>query len=154
MRTLLLLLAGCSDYKFVPDQGEPAPEPEDETPAGSPRIVADPPSVDAGVVCGQHAQDLLITNAGDATLTVTSAAVAGEGWTLEAEPTPWSLPPGVSSPITVSGVGSAVLQIESDDPETPLLAVPLTAAADQAPTLAWLTPADGATIPPWARTAA
>lgn len=113
---------------------------EDSSPPPPGDLVADP-SESALVVCGSATQDITLSNAGEGALTIEDIEVDGEGWTVEELSLPLTLEPGASAVVTLSAsVGEATLHVLSDDPDTPDLAIPLSATADAPPSLTILSP--------------
>lgn len=115
--------------------------PEESSPPPPGDLVADP-SESAIVVCGSGTQDITLLNEGEGALTIEDLQVDGDGWTVEAVSLPLTLDPGTSAVLTLSAsAGEATLHVLSDDPDTPDLAIPLSATADAAPSLTILSPA-------------
>ena len=155
---LLLLPAGlgaCSDYNLdnvdkagegdeILDTGEGDTDPD----PGEPDLQAEPGGVDLGILCGEGSDTITLSNAGDGLLTISDIVLTGGGaWTLEGPTPPLELEPGDSTELLVTGSdGTGKLEISSDDPDTPLLSIPLVVSADAAPTVQITAPADGETL--------
>jgi hypothetical protein len=137
---LACLSVACSDYEIA---GKP-----DEDPLGVPDVRAVPGAVDAGPVCGAVGATVTIENVGTAPLTVESAGIDGSGWAIVSAALPSVLDPGMSLDIGLDGsAGEAVLTVLTDDPDTPLLDIPLFASADQPPSIRFVDPVDGVVLP-------
>ena len=142
----LVLLLACTEYT-VGSKDDVTPGDTDGdtgTPVvTAPDLVVTPESV-SEVVCESGTTTVTLENAGDGDLTVTDVAVTGDGWVLGAtDSLPWTLVPGWTSDLTLVGEpGSGTLTITSDDPDTPVLDVPLEATADTAPWAVISSPAD------------
>ena len=138
--TLLSLtaLAACSDYSL---SGAEKAEPGTGTDGATPDIAATPELIST-VVCVEAQDGLTVQNVGGGVLTVSGLSVSGSGWSVSGPATPFKLAAGESSllELTATGPGAAELLIESDDPDEPILSVPLDASADGAPTVTILTP--------------
>ena len=126
---LLLLESGCMDSTITPIKDPPSD--------GVPHIQVDPETVDFGVIpAGEvSAQIITLSSVGDATLNVTAMQVneGRETFTL-LEPRPGSYEPDTWTELTItySSDGSettGVLQILSNDPDSPNTSVPLLAHA-------------------------
>ncbi len=130
---LLVGLVACSDYGLAGKRDDNAGGP------GTPAIAADPESLDLGLVCGVGDIPLTLRNVGDAPLTLT-AILAPAGWEVQHAPLPLTLAPAESLAVQVQGSGPGELVIESDDPFTPTLTLPLDATADQPPRISLLSP--------------
>lgn len=133
---LLVGLAACSDY------GLASKRPQNPDGPGVPAIAADPSSLDLGWVCGTGDAPLALQNVGAAPLTLT-AITAPAGWSAHHDPLPVTLAPAESWPIQLVGAGPGDLVVESDDPATPALSVPLAATPDAPPVLRLRSPPDG-----------
>ena len=121
---LLLFALSCSDYGL---KGKP---PGSEL---GPDIEVEPGALDL-VVCGEEASALTIRNVGDASLVLSAVTLEGGGWEADTRELPDSLAAGEEFQLPLqAGGGSALLSIESSDPDEPLVEVPLTARADAAP---------------------
>jgi hypothetical protein len=128
--SLSLLPAGCVDNSLTPIKDPP--------PDGTPQIQVDPSPVDFGVVpAGESsAQIITMSSLGDATLNVTAMQIGNgrETFTL-LEPIVGSFEPDSFAELTITYTsdGSETtgdLQILSNDPASPNLAVPLLAGAE------------------------
>ena len=147
----LLLLGACSDYavdaidKGSEGGGTTATTPDTgTTPAGSPDLLADPTLVELGTICGQASPEVILTNQGDADLTISALSLSGDGWTLIPADLPLVLTPGEDYWVALfSEGGEAVLTVECDDPISPLWEIPLSAVADAAPLVEITSPSDG-----------
>lgn len=149
-----LVLAACSEYQVKPevddpeDTGTPAPDTDTEDP-GTPAASVDPGSVELGHLCADGAATVTVTSDGDADLTVTGASVDGDGWTLEDPGLPVVLAPGASLALALTGAGGdATLTITTDDPAEPTVTIPLSAVANEPPTVTIGTPTDGEVLAP------
>ncbi len=161
-RTALLLLTlgisvpGCSEYELTSGEesvtGDLTETEVTDTPppaGGSPDIAADPGSVALGVICDSEAQEVQIANNGDAVLSVSEITVTGDGWSLESAPElPAVIAPGDAIAASVVGAGEGSLGIRSDDPDTPLLEIPLSATANTPPEVTIVDPLDGEILEP------
>ena len=138
-------VVACSEYELNSDEkvGEPV-----DTAVELPDISITPPEISVSGVCGSTDAEIQIANLGEGNLNITDLAILGSGWTMEEVTLPSLIPPGAKIAFRVTGVeGVAELRIDSDDPETPTVTVPLSAAADQAPEVAITGPADASTLP-------
>lgn len=133
---------GCSDYNLAgKDEPGPAAEP------GVPDIVVSPDQVEVIGACGETIAEVQIRNDGEADLTVTGVTVEG-AWAAEAPATPFTLSPGAAVAFPVTGAGEGRVNVESDDPDSAILSVPLSATADTPPTLTLEAPLDGSILAP------
>jgi hypothetical protein len=161
MRPTALILPfafACTEYEVV-DHKEPTtpgdteePQPEEDSdpppPEGSPDLWWDPVSVDLGTLCGAGVSTVTLGNQGDIPLTIQSASLAGEGWALDPVELPATLEPGASLDLGLqAGAGEAVLTVESDDPDSPSIEIPLAASADAPPTVEITSPAEATVMP-------
>ena len=139
MRTAwaLLGLLGCSDYGLQ-DHVKP-------TTTDVAALSVTPGSIDEVGLCSPASHELSVQNEGEGALTVSELRIEGEGWVLTSAPTlPLTLSGGESTRVVVEGTeGKAELVVVSDDPEVPELRVPLSAAANQPPTVTITTPSGG-----------
>jgi len=145
------LSSGCSEFDIaslkessatedpVPDTGSApqdtgSPFPSDGTPLG--QLSHD--QVDLGVVCGDHAETVVLSSIGDAPLTVTVVQVDGAGWTLSHPELPSVLEPGDTFDVHLQGVGDADggnLTIRTDEDGVTTHVIPLMVSPDQPPTI-------------------
>ncbi len=153
---LLMLLLACSEYDLQgkpddPDEGDETDEETEPTEEpGDPDLTVAPSAIELGARCGVAPEEhtLSLENRGESTLVITDLSISGDGWTLGAFSVPLSIPPRGKELISVSGtVGSAVLVVRSNDPDSPVVEVPLSASADAPPTVTIATPLDGAVLP-------
>jgi hypothetical protein len=135
----MLFLLACNEYDLS-EKKDPVFL-EDSTVYTEPDVVWLPASIDAGVVCGEAQDSVEVKNEGDADLSILGVSV--EGWEVESLSLPLVLKPGEKQAIAVWGSGAGVLTVLTDDPDTPELTVPLTAALDQPPSLSLSAPIDG-----------
>lgn len=145
MRLLLplVLLAACTENEIISKDDAPV-TPEDSTPPEPDpgHIEASASGLDLGVICEQGQDGLSLRNVGDGPLTIT-ALTPTEGWSVAHEALPVTLPSGRELAVLVTGTAtSGSLRVESDDPIQPVLTLPLTATANQAPTVSILAPSD------------
>ncbi len=170
----LALAPGCSDYalnhrftetapgeskepvEHVPlptpdptDIDEPAgePPPRPAAPATIPDIVTDPLELALRGFCAEDTRDVSVRNRGDAPLTVTAIRLTGAGWSMAPVTLPFVLDPGQASPLhlTTTG-GEGMLEIESDDPDQPLVRLPLSATPNAPPIATITAPTDGLVV--------
>lgn len=145
MRALtLLLLAACSETGFsIPEDPVVPVEPE-----GAPQVQVEPAAVDLGVVCDASPTTLTIHSTGDRPLTIERIDVGGSGWTAEPIELPQVLDAGQSLAVVVlPGDGEGSVRVTTDDPDTPVIDVPLHAVANTPPSLTLVTPRSGWTLP-------
>jgi len=118
----------------------PTPGTENIEPPKFPDLVIEPASLDFGKVEVGLELDLLLTvrNAGENDLTIDSTEIVGRDadvWFLTKKKAPFTLKPGEKTEITVcfnpdsAGFKQAALRVESNDPDTPALLIPLTGEA-------------------------
>lgn len=106
-----------------------------------PDIAVSPEEV-AGRICEATYDDVVtVKNEGDGPLTLESATTTGE-WTATVL-LPVTLGAGEQLSIDVSGTGEGELTIVSDDPDEPIVVVPLTADVDTPPVATLTSPLDG-----------
>ena len=135
---LFIFSLSCTDYSLYSEEKQG----NVESPA--PEILVEPSELVLGAICTSNPEKFLIRNYGTGLLTVQSLTVEGEGWTVSNDPTPFGLDEGEIREISVdSGIGEAMLVIQSDDADTPIVNVPLSAESDQPPVLRILNPYDG-----------
>lgn len=140
------LVVGCSEYNLSEEKG-PEGGAEDSGVVGAPDLVADPAAYAGEGVCGDTAVPVTLSNMGDAPLTISSASTSGS-WTVIGFTPPVTLEPGLSTDFTVAGQGSGSLALESDDPDEPVLSIPLETGEDRPPTLALVDPTNGEILDP------
>ncbi|MFZ5481626.1 MAG: choice-of-anchor D domain-containing protein [Myxococcota bacterium] len=127
----MLLLTACSENELVSTKDDP----EGTTASLAPDVAVEPAEVDFGEVrVGEDASAVLtISNVGDADLHVRSLALAGDSydvdWTALSSPV---LAPGDAvetivtwTPLEAGRLADA-LEVPSDDPDEPVVSVPLT----------------------------
>jgi hypothetical protein len=133
---MLLLVLACSDYALNgKDSVAGAPPPD---------IAVSRPGIEAGIICGEVRETVMVQNEGETLLTVTEVTISGSGWSLEPVDLPFSLEPGASAALGLIGSeGSATLTIKSDDPDEPAISLPLSAVQSSPPTANILTPSQG-----------
>ena len=137
---LPLLLSGCSDYtiKGDVDATEGVVDPD---------ITTDTPEVLLAGHCGEDDATVSLSNDGGGTLTITRLVVVGDGWSMADLTLPISVAPGESVAVGLTGgEGTAELIVTSNDPDTPELAIPLSADADNPPRLTIDGPSSGVVI--------
>ena len=136
---VLLLVFGCSDYEFIAEE------------TGT--LLITPDSVVIDGACSYEERELSLESVGEYAVTVHSIEVDGEGWVLLSAPSlPISIEPGTSAQVVVLGnQGDATLLVKSDDPEGGRKVVPLMGAANEDPTIAWVSHANGGIIDPGER---
>jgi hypothetical protein len=147
---VVLLLAACSEYQVNPDEKDPGAfdTAVDTAPPVDlqPELSVDPVAVAEAAVCGERDVPVTLTNSGDAELTITGLALDGAATgSLPATPFPIAAGGSVTITVTVSP-GDGSLTIDSDDPSDPVVTVPLSATADEAPSLAILAPTSDSVI--------
>ncbi|MFZ5475761.1 MAG: hypothetical protein ACOZNI_03205 [Myxococcota bacterium] len=133
---MLAWLFACSDYelneepKEVPfDSGGDTSSPFVDTGEPLPDIAVDPSEYDAGDVLEGSPVTVTVTlsNVGDAAL---SLALVESGWGMDVDLTGSAIPPNGGASVTLSTVAVAgevadVLRVRSDDPDEPIVEVPL-----------------------------
>lgn len=132
------LAAACSDYEFTKMEVDPEPpsdtgvQPPWETDNPAPDILVDPLTLGFSGVCEPVSDTVTISNEGDAPLTLHRVALEGDGWSAPLDEVPGLLGPGDSARVELMTEGGvADLVIESDDPDEPVVTVPLDAARDE-----------------------
>ncbi|MDP2316218.1 MAG: hypothetical protein Q8P41_25190 [Pseudomonadota bacterium] len=133
---LLLLLAGCVEYGITP---EPTPT--------YPDIVVSPGTLALTGACDAEPGELVVTNDGSAPLTL--ATVAAEGADLvDAPDLPAVIAPGESLLLSLLiAPGTGFVLLGSDDPDAPVLAVPIAAEGNEHPVVAILSPYEDQRVP-------
>lgn len=136
------LLSGCSDYNFEPQVTDPEgtnPTPEE------PNIEVTPDSIVINEVCNTKEATVTIKNTGTAPLTLAQVFIQGEDFSVDVDDVPSALVVGGKYELTVSSSGgSAELIIGSDDPDSPMVIVPLEATPDEtSPEVEITAPVDG-----------
>jgi len=129
----LALLFACNEYQLK-DEDEPS---DTQVPLGEPDIRVEPASVDFGTLsAGQSATEVLtVTNVGDALLGLDGVCFQGSGPFSFTQVESVLLTAGQATTFTASfepdraGSFAAELWVESADPDTPRVVVPLTGAA-------------------------
>jgi hypothetical protein len=133
---LVSLLEACQQYT-IDGKEDPISEPEEETdlaPATFPDLVVEPASLDFGPLALDCATEQLVTltNVGDAQLVVEDVTLAGVDVAAFSElGEPMAIAPGDSRRVRVTFTASQVaayaaqLDVRSNDPDTPTVAVPL-----------------------------
>lgn len=142
---LLALALGCSDYQ-VNDKNDPAPFDTADSYVAPGDIDVSPSTVALGVVCDGGGATVTVTNVGSGPLDVDSASTTGS-WTVDASALPVELFGGQSVDLPVTGAGEGTLRIYSNDPDEAAVDVPLSSVANTAPTIEWLAPSSGTTLP-------
>jgi hypothetical protein len=133
----LLLLAACVDYGFL---GPPK--------VTLPDIAVSPATLDWRAACNTEPADLTVTNEGDAPLTLTTVTVEG-GVDLAATDLPAVLAPGDSLVLSLLiEPGAGLVLLGSDDPDEPVIGVPITAEGNINPVASILAPYEGQFVPP------
>ncbi len=134
-------LCACSDYDFKPlDPVDGTPEetgltePPVTTDGPQPDILVDPDSLMFEGVCEVTESFLVVSNKGDADLELRSVTLVGDGWTAPVETAPPVLAPLEFWRVDLASEGGAAeLVIESNDPDSPTVSVPLEALRDLTP---------------------
>lgn len=147
MRTLglwLPLIGACSDYNLS-GKGEAGGGPATPGPGD---VEVSPGSVDAGILCGEGAAVVAVTNRGEGDLRLTGLATTAGVWVAEPGLVPTTLAPGAQVEVALTGgPGDDTLVVETDDPDEPTVAVPIRSAPDAPPALRITSPAAGAVLP-------
>jgi len=132
----LLLFAGCVDYGFL---GPPR--------VTLPDIAVSPATLDWRAACNTEPADLTVTNEGDAPLTLTTITVEG-GVDVAATALPLVLAPGASQVLSLLiEPGAGLVLLGSDDPDEPVIGVPITAEGNINPVASLLSPYEGQFLP-------
>ncbi len=137
---LLLIALACSDYELTEDV--------DVAAGDAPQLAIDP-GVVGGAACDLYEESVLLENTGGGDLEITAMRATGD-WQVEAFALPLTLPPGETLRVLVWGPidSEGLLKVDSNDPDDPVLTVPLSAWADEGPSVSLLSPADGAILDP------
>jgi hypothetical protein len=145
----LSLGLGCTEYE-VKAQLDPVDGGEDSSATDTagqsgPDIGVDPLTVELGSLCTLDGEEVVITSMGGEAVTILSIDTGGSDWSISSPPAlPRDLLPGQSMSVWVqSQGGEGTLFIESNDPDTPVWQVPLSASTDSPPTLVISSPGDG-----------
>ena len=131
-------LLACSDYKLSggADVG-----------GGDFPAIAVTPSAISAVTCPSSDRTVSVSNEGGADLEVAAVILEGEGWSTDADTSGFTLAPGEGRVFTLTGTeGSGSLRFESDDPDEPVVRVPLEATPDAPPVVSISSPADRAVL--------
>lgn len=135
----LTLLFGCSDYEVKGREEDPAPF--DTGAPGVPDLVVTPDLVAETAVCGAREVPVTLRNRGDEPLEIQGLALTGTA-AAQLPETPFTLAAGADRSFAIDvSPGEATLTVTSDDPDDPVVTVPISAAADLAPTISILSPA-------------
>lgn len=136
---ILALLSACSEYDLKQEDGISG-----DSGAAGPDIAVDPSTVTFDAFCGARDQDVTISNVGTAPLNLSEVVVTGDGWVIATPEDADRLGPGDRTVLTLEGTdGAATLAISSDDPDEPVIEVPLAASPDRAPAVSILSPTNG-----------
>jgi hypothetical protein len=133
----LMFLLACSDYKVEPiDDGVEGGDDTGTAQVGSPDLEVTPEAVDLGILCGPGSELVTLTNVGDAMLEILELSLSSGAWSQGELVLPFTIAPGDAVQLDLQTLGGeAVLSITSDDPDSPVIEVPLTALEDLAPTV-------------------
>ncbi|HNH48140.1 MAG TPA: hypothetical protein PKY30_13950, partial [Myxococcota bacterium] len=134
------LLLACTEYDVISDPKDPAAGEEEEELL--PSVLVSPDTVQLGVTCGEGSSTLTVESVGDAALAVENLRFEG-GWSADTSELPLLLDPGQSWSVELKGSGEGKARLKTDDPETPLVEIPLSSTANSAPVLTVLTPTSG-----------
>jgi hypothetical protein len=126
---LLLTLPGCTENELNTIKSGYG--------IGDPRILVEPAAIDYGFAAADEvvSRTLTITSAGDSALEVAAMGISAGSWAFSIlETATGTLEPGDTSEISVIYTSSGTeaggeLQVVSNDPEQPVVSVPLTADA-------------------------
>ena len=141
---------GCSEYGIEElDKSEFSDEPNpDSDPSKEPSLIVDPNRVYEESICTTTETIVSLQNAGEGDLEIYSAAVVGTGWYLHPQSFPIVVPAyGVHNLDLMGQAGTAILEIQSNDPAEPQRFIELTATEDMPPNLTITDPFNGAVIP-------
>ncbi len=135
----MLWLLACIDFQVASEPA--APEAGD--------LVVAPEAVAIEGVCGTESSDVVLQNRGGSALTLFEVAVAGEGWTVREPSMPATIAPGQAVNVEVEGsAGLATLTLTTDDKDTPIVTVPLSATANLPPVVYITAPYEGQVLDP------
>jgi hypothetical protein len=134
------LLLACTEYDVISDPKDPPAGEEEEVLL--PSVSVSPDAVELGVTCGEGSSTLTVESVGESALTVEHLRFEG-GWSADTSALPLLLDPGQSWSVEVKGSGEGKARLKTDDPETPLVEIPLSSTANSAPVLTVLTPTSG-----------
>jgi hypothetical protein len=146
---------GCSEYKLESEAATSAADsaaPDRSTPPDSgdillPDILVDPSSISIAGLCAETSREVHISNTGSAPLTITNLSLTDPSWNLGEPTPPFAIAPSATKVLHLSGTpGDSELIIESDDPDEPMVRVPLLAAGDIPPDIRITSPSDGAVL--------
>lgn len=137
-----LVGVGCSDYNLA---GKEEGNPGGGDTGAAPALLATPEFVDEVGACPTVSAPVELRNVGSAPLDVLSLGATGD-WTVSGVSLPLSLGVAEAVEVVVEGAGIGELRVESSDPARPLLAVPLSAAADEPPEIEVLDPSTNAVL--------
>ena len=126
----LVLCLGCSEYDFH-NKTDTEPPGDDET--RTPVISVAPSAIDLGTVdVGQLGEEVVtIANIGDADLVISDLSLAtGSGWSITATGLDTLAPDDATTAVLTwealdEAAGTDTLSVSSNDPETPVVDVPL-----------------------------
>jgi hypothetical protein len=128
------------------DTGDVAVPPPEEPPA-PPDVAADPSAIGRAGVCGEANATVTVANEGASPLTVQGLTLTGAGWSLDEVALPAVLDPGATLAVGLRTTGGdARLDVLTDDPDEPVLTIPLSATPDAPPTARIASPGDGAVV--------
>ena len=150
------IFSACSEYE-VKAQLDPSLMNDSAEPIvteDAPDIRINPSDISMGTICEPGSAELRISSLGSVPLTIESLAIAGGGWALNNPPTlPQAIAPGEFMNLSlIEGVGTGSLYVESNDPDTPVWEVPLSATLDSPPELEITSHGDGEVIEPGSTT--
>ena len=152
---LTVLVVACSDYDLKSGAGDETLDsgsvPDVTSPtvpmAEVPDLRVTPDSIRLGAVCGTADTEVLLENIGNGALDISELRVAGAGWG-ELNTVPSRLVPGESFVLELQTTGgTATVEIDSNDPDSPTTSVPVDAPVDQPPEVSVLSPANQAVLP-------
>ncbi len=133
---LPIALAACSEYEL------------EEVLYGSLSVTPDTISLDG--LCGYEARTVTLQSVGEVGVDIVSISLEGEGWALPQLPSvPFTIEPSDSVELLLLGnEGEATLSVKTHAPDTPEATVALSATQNAAPSISWVSPADGDTLLP------